>query len=688
MKKKFVDILKKLRKSLALYLTTNRLFISYVILSLIGTILLRNFTIGNTFNYKPIIADLAAILLIGSFGYIVKPEKRYKYYFIWILIFTVMQVLNSIYYTFYFSFASFGELATLSQVKTVTGSLYEKFKFYDFIYIIFPLIFYALHKKLNTSYYYKVVKKIEARKKMFILTFAMSCVCFIFTFSTATKTDYSRLAKQWNRVYIVERFGVVVYQFNDLIQSLTPKLGSLFGYDEAAQMFHNYFDNMSEEEKYNGKNEYTNIMDGYNVIFVHMEGIQTYLMDLSFNGVEAVPTVNKLAKEGMFFKNFYPQISTGTSSDTEFTLASSLMPASSGTVFVSYHNRKYITIQKLLKDKGYHTFSAHGNYLSMWNRDKAHPSLGYEDMIFEDSYEYSEDDVINLGISDSKFFEQLVPKLENIEQTHPNYMGTIITLSNHSPFIFLDKYGKYDMSSTFSDYNKDTGNHEAKTTNYLYETAVGNYITSSHYADKALGEFMDYINNSEYFNNTVFVFYGDHDAKLTRKELNYLYNYNYKTGEVYEEGDKEYKEYNYYNHEINKNTPLIIWTKNQGLRRKINKTVDYTMGMYDVMPTLGNMLGVENKYALGHDIFNIKNDNVVVYPNGNYLTNKVYYNNSTGEYFVRNNSVIDDKYIEKYKTYAEKLLDVSNAIIVHDLIYNEGEDIDVLKTEKKETTNE
>ena len=89
-------------------------------------------------------------------------------------------------------------------------------------------------------------------------------------------------------------------------------------------------------------------MDGYNVIFVHMEGIQTYLMDLSFNGVEAVPTVNKLAKEGMFFKNFYPQISTGTSSDTEFTLASSLMPASSGTVFVSYHNRKYITIQKLL----------------------------------------------------------------------------------------------------------------------------------------------------------------------------------------------------------------------------------------------------------------------------------------------------------------------------------------------------
>lgn len=691
MKKKLSNTLKKLRNTIAFYLTTNRLFISYVVLALIGTILLRNFTIGNTFSFKPFIADLAAILLIGAFGYIKKPEKRYKYYFICLIIFTIAEVVNSVYYTFYTSFASFGEIASLSQVKTVTGSLYEKFKFYDFIYIIFPIIFYYSHKKLKSSYYYKVIRKIEVKKKMFGMTLLMSLVCLVYTFTTATKTDYSRLAKQWNRVYVVERFGIITYQINDLIQSLTPKLGSLFGYDEAAKMFHDYFDNMPEEEKYNGKNEYTNILDGYNVILVHMEGMQTFLMDVSFNGVDAVPNVKKIASEGMFFKNFYPQISTGTSSDTEFTLSSSLMPAASGTVFVSYYNRNYITLQKLLKQKGYYTFSTHGNYASMWNRDKAHPSLGYEDMFFEESYDYTEDDVINLGINDSKFFEQLVPKIEVIEETHPNYMGTVITLSNHSPFIYLDKYGEYDMSTTYTEKDENTKEEVTKKTNYLYNTAVGNYITSSHYADKALGEFIDYINNSEHFNNTIFVFYGDHDAKLKRKEMNYLYNYNYKTGEVYEPGDKEYKEYNYYNHEMNKNTPLIFWTKNQTLRKKINKQVNYTMGMYDVLPTLGNMLGIENKYALGHDIFNIKDNNVVVFPNGNFLTNKVYYNNSTGEYYVRNNSVIDDNYIEKYKNYSDKLLEVSNAIIVHNLIYTEGTDIDVLIDDKKDTkenTNE
>ena len=37
----------------------------------------------------------------------------------------------------------------------------------------------------------------------------------------------------------------------------------------------------------------------------------------------------------------------------------------------------------------------------------------------------------------------------------------------------------------------------------------------------------------------------------------------------------------------------------------INKEISNVMGMYDVMPTLGNMFGFYNKYQLGHDIFNI-----------------------------------------------------------------------------------
>ena len=98
------------------------------------------------------------------------------------------------------------------------------------------------------------------------------------------------------------------------------------------------------------------------------------------------------------------------------------------------------------------------------------------------------------------------------------------------------------------------------------------------------------------------------------------------------------------------------------------------MGMYDVVPTLGNMFGFHNKYALGHDIFNIKENNIVVFPNGNWVTNKVYYNAQKGQYLsLNNNEIIDKNYISENTKYAEDLLSVSNDMIVFDLVKKENE---------------
>ena len=503
---------------------------------------------------------------------------------------------------------------------------------------------------------------------MALFTLVCGIAFIVISFSGATKTDYSRLSKQWNRNYIVERFGLILYQGNDLFQTLRPKLSSLFGYEDARLLFDNYFAN-EDNNKYKENNKYTGILKGKNIIFVHMESIQDFVMDLEFNGVEIAPNIKKLAKEGMYFSNFYPQVSTGTSSDTEFTLLTSLMPASSGIVFVSYYNRNYITIPKLLSNEDYYTFSMHGNLVSMWNRSKAHPSLGYEHLFFEESFDYTEDDVINLGINDKLFFKEAMPILESIEQENSNYMGTIITLSNHSPFTFIDKYGEIDFSQTIRQSDEKTGITSEIITNYLEGSAVGNYLTSVHYADEALGEFIDYIRNSPAFDDTIFVFYGDHDARLTRKELNYLYNYNPLDGSTYTPEDEEYTLYDSFAHDLNKKTPLIIWTKNKSLKYTFAGEVDYYMGMIDVAPTILNMFGIQNPYALGHDIFNIRDNNIVAFPNGNFVTNMLYYNNSIGEYKVINeNTIIDENYIAEKKKYIENLLDVSNAIIVYDLL--------------------
>ena len=256
MKDKIKLFFRKIRKNVIEYIATNRLFITYVILSMAGLMLVRNFTIDNMWDFPAFVSDLALVLIIGSLGYLVKPKNQYLYFMIVLIIFTLMEVINSVYYTFYTSFASFGELGTVGQAETVMGSVYERMKITDLIYILFPFIFYFIHKKLYKTAYYNFMSVVGKGKKMCVVTLLVGCLFLAYTFVTATGTDYSRLAKQWNRVYVVERFGLVLYQINDLVQTLTPRFSSLFGYDEAAQSFIEYFTS-DDVDQYDGEHKYT-----------------------------------------------------------------------------------------------------------------------------------------------------------------------------------------------------------------------------------------------------------------------------------------------------------------------------------------------------------------------------------------------------------------------------------------------
>ena len=101
--------------------------------------------------------------------------------------------------------------------------------------------------------------------------------------------------------------------------------------------------------------------------------------------------------------------------------------------------------------------------------------------------------------------------------------------------------------------------------------------------------------------------------------------------------------------------------------------------MYDVMPTVGNMFGIVNEYALGNDLFSVE-DNVVVFPDGNWLTDKMYYNSQKGEaLLLDSNYPINVNYIPKYSKIAEEKISISNSIIVYDLIKNINEQNEMVK---------
>ena len=655
------------------YCENNVIFLTFVITCLINSTLLRFLTMHTIENYlsiKAILADLAVLVIVGSFGYLSKPKNRFAYYMTMEIFFTALCVINSIYYTFYTSYASVSMLSLTQYLGDVGDAVVENvIQIKDLVYVLGPIILLFVHLKVKKKNYYKKVEVKTDRKKKALKTLSTGAAIAVIFLVTMTSLDVSRFIKQWNKEYIVMRFGIYVYQANDLVSSIQPKINSMFGYDKAKRSFDEYFAETPDE---NQKNEYSNIFEGKNVIVIHAESMMNNLIDMKFNDQEVTPSLNRLAHEGMYFSNFFAQVSVGTSSDTELTYNTSLMPTKSGTAFVSYSDREYISIPKLLNDKGYYTFSMHANNADFWNRRNMHNSLGYQRFYSKTDYTVTKDNMVGLGLSDYEFFKQSIPKIKKINDKHQNWYGLLIMLSNHTPFSEVDKYGEFPVDIKETVTNED-GTTEEKVYPYMEGTKLGNYFKSAHFADGALGEFIDGLDEAGLLENTIIVLYGDHDSRLSKSDWRRYYNYDKENDSIYEEDDPNYVLYDSYQHELGRKVPFIIWSKDMA-GTKLNQKIDNVMGMYDVQPTLGNMMNFYNKYQLGRDIFNTRENNIVVFPNGNWVTNKVYYNSQKEEYFALANEAISEEEIAQNTDYTNKLLDVSNDIIVFNLLAKPEED--------------
>ena len=164
MKKKLIKlkdkIIKKVKrikeeKMISNFFKDNRLFLVYVLVCVLNSTLLRFFTMPTMENYlsfKPIIADIAVVTIIGSFSYLFKGKKRYVYLLVCAIIFTAICTINSAYYTFYTSFASVSMLSLTQYIGEVGDAVVENvLQIKDLVYI-FPLIFFIY-------YYHRLTKK-------------------------------------------------------------------------------------------------------------------------------------------------------------------------------------------------------------------------------------------------------------------------------------------------------------------------------------------------------------------------------------------------------------------------------------------------------------------------------------------------------------------------------------------------
>ena len=586
-------------------LKNNYIIYIFVISSLINSTLLL-FTTTGLGNIRFILSDLVILLLICSFSFLVK--KRNLYFLIFSIILSLICCINSVYYNNYNDFASVYLFETMFQAfKLPSEAVTSVFQVSDFIFIWQILLMIILYRMA------KYEKNITNFKRCLLTTFALLVIILL----SCSSNDVYRLTHDWNKSYVVRNFGIYSYQVNDIFTVMKKIICPKCGKSEAQVIVDEYFRNRETLE-----NEYTNIFKDKNILFIHAESVQQMFLNSEINNQVITPNLNKLASEGLYFSNYYSQESVGTSSDTEFTITNSILPVGTGTVFINYDYNNYQSMIKSFEEIGYYTFSMHGNICEYWNRSQMYQAIGYDRFYCYNDYDLT--DQIGIGLSDKSFFSQSADIISDIHNNHDKFYGTLIMLTNHTPF-YND--GKVEF---------DVGNMEG--------TKIGNYLKLLHYADEAIGEFITKLDDLGVLDDTVIVIYGDHDAKFTIKQY------------------EEYlgKDIDFYEYEQLTKVPLIIWTKDQEVKGEITKI----MGAYDVMPTLANMFDFEYKYALGHDIFSV-DENIVVFPNGNWLTDKVYYNNQLSDY--KEYSEVSEEYLKENETKAKKVVEISNYLIRYNL---------------------
>ena len=324
--------------------------------------------------------------------------------------------------------------------------------------------------------------------------------------------------------------------------------------------------------------KYTGVGKGKNLIVIQVEALQSFVINHFYENQEITPNLNRLVKGNgsIYFDNYYQQIGRGNTSDAEFVTNNSLYPSMEEPTYTQYEENTFYGLPWILRDNGYTSWVFHGYEKEFWNREKAYVNQGFQRFISEEDFDVKES--IGFGITDEEFYKQSMDYLKELDSKDDNpFHAFIITLTSHTPFNMPEEYQYLNIKEE----------HEG--------TIFGDYIQSIHYADKALGQFIDSLKEEGLYDNSVIALYGDHFAitgfnPLGVELMTELLDTTYDINDMF-------------------NVPLIIHVPGE----EFNETISKIGSQLDFLPTILNIMGYENEKGLmfGRDLINYDGENFV-----------------------------------------------------------------------------
>lgn len=357
-------------------------------------------------------------------------------------------------------------------------------------------------------------------------------------------------------------FGCIWYDITDAAEPITPEKQAEIERWLASQPKHQPADSVTEKRS--------------NLLIVFAESLESWVLEKKVDGKEITPCLNRLLKEKstLYAPNVLTQVKGGRSIDAQLMICSGLLPLMSGTYSSLYYDNTFYTIQKAMRGlKHSRSYLLTIDKVSTWNQGAVARSFGTDTIISYHDFKMTEAFGTHKRIGDASFFQQCREKIERGEVWKPGesvYMQ-FVTYSGHAPFKLPDHLRTITFPASIPEKAAD-------------------YMTTAHYTDKAIGDFVAYLKTLPQYKETIVVIVGDHEGLASyRQEL---------VGNPACRGLVSDKQL----------TPFIVLNSPIGMR------YDKFMGQIDIYPTLLNLMQLDayRWHGLGQSILDPRKQGVAV----------------------------------------------------------------------------
>jgi phosphoglycerol transferase MdoB-like AlkP superfamily enzyme len=222
-----------------------------------------------------------------------------------------------------------------------------------------------------------------------------------------------------------------------------------------------------------------------NIILVLLESFSNKIIE-PFGGLPGVTNrLNEFYEEGIAFPNFY---STGNRSDKGMSALIGGFPSDMRrTTALSFPDRmsQLDYLPRYFANMGYNMSFYYGGDVNFYNTRAVMIESGIKKIVSKENFPLKLGRKQNWGVPDEYLYARLFNDLKNEPQP---FFNMVYTISSHEPFD-IEGYKKFNGSSV-----------EQK------------YLNVAAYADSCLGNFIDSLKQTDYWENTLVIITSDHTS--------------------------------------------------------------------------------------------------------------------------------------------------------------------------------